>query len=810
MRFAPAIRADCLEVLVGLVEEGGDSAALQRRLLAFADLIERQLELGGLAERAAVLVLADLARQGWEVFLDGGEVWVSAVEGQVGAAERVEEAKGRVRETLRAFRDLQLSDPAVRAFLRAMEQPRVFHGGRVSILDLVDDGHEVAMRLGDASRLPPSERARALESIVRPVIQVAAPDAVCEHTGLGLYDIWRYFRHTWSLEYRPTPGRSLAFLVRNAARPHAPVMGIASIANAALQLKVRDDWIGWSTAEVVSALRAHPEGWSEQRAELLSAARLARAQVRDDDLLRSAGKAQGEELERRLWAIAAAARADRARGLEQRSARIKQGEQVGSLRALPLDGKGGVDWRAASERPLFVAKRAETLANLLFAIRMIEELPEDPRRAAEIVSARKDARRALTVAAREVRKVGLSSRLLDVNVCGAVQPYRDLLVGKLVALAMASREVTQAYRERYRGQPSEIASQLAGRPISREPDICLLTTTSLYGAAASQYNRLKVDVALARGGTSRVHWRDLGLTEGWGTTHFSEPTVAAFRQLVVLVRGRRTVNNQFGEGQSPRLRQVREGLEILGLDPEVYLRHRHSRRVYGLELAPGARDVLRLNRAAASERPPFDAIARAWRERWLDKRAQRADVRRRVAEQGPRSVRAELSAPERGPQMELFSRATISARSVVEWEGMMAEQSNPALIQGLYRSLGACADHHSDATVALLHVATPIDDVIRERAAGRVLFVTGNPGDGKTHVLRRLAPDLKAARVEVCLDATERPNDELIEQIQQALRSRTRGLAIAINEGILVQLLRTAAELPWSAGVRRQLMSPFV
>ena len=145
-----------------------------------------------------------------------------------------------------------------------------------------------------------------------------------------------------------------------------------------------------------------------------------------------------------------------------------------SLHALPKLPSGDVDWERASERDLFKRKRAETLADLLFAERVLEELPKSGKKV-PLCLQKKDAQRAITIAAREIRKVGLSSKLLDVNVCGAAPPYRDLLVGKLVALAMASDEVATEYRRRYFGQVSEIASQVAGAPVSRTPEVSILS-----------------------------------------------------------------------------------------------------------------------------------------------------------------------------------------------------------------------------------------------------------------------------------------------------------------------------------------------
>jgi hypothetical protein len=222
-----------------------------------------------------------------------------------------------------------------------------------------------------------------------------------------------------------------------------------------------------------------------------------------------------------------------------------------------------------------------------------------------------------------------------------VPPYRELLGGKLVALTVASAEVQDLYRARYRRHASEIASKMAGREVIRAPDVCALTTTSLYGVAASQYNRLKLNV---RGptGEALVHWRELGLTEGFGTVHLGQATVEALRDVTVERTGSRRVNNVFGEGTSPRLRQVREGLENLGIATETVLQHSAARIVYGLELFPGALDALLINSSSTEALPTVDSIGAAWRRRWLAKRIENADVLRRVAWQGPDSVRAEL------------------------------------------------------------------------------------------------------------------------------------------------------------------------
>ena len=116
-------------------------------------------------------------------------------------------------------------------------------------------------------------------------------------------------------------------------------------------------------------------------------------------------------------------------------------------------------------------------------------LRDDPSKLRHLMTS-KSGRKAVEVVLSEFRKAGLASQVMDLSICGAVPPYGGLLVGKLVALVMASRELNDAVELRYGGRVSIISSQMAGRPITRDATLKALTTTSLYGIGTSQYNRL--------------------------------------------------------------------------------------------------------------------------------------------------------------------------------------------------------------------------------------------------------------------------------------------------------------------------------
>ncbi len=600
-------------------------------ILAIAGDVQKQLkELAGAlkrehaaADHAFVLLAADLYAQGWSVLSREGGFIASPPVSSVTQGETVQAAKDRARRALLVGRDAQLREPAVREFLEDLQTERNGH----SIADLVDDGADLARNLATIARLSREVRTAELAHLVAPIVQVIGPTDTDATTGIKLADAWRYFRHLWSLEYRPTPGRTLQLIIRNSARPRAPIMAIASLASALPQLTLREDWLGWAPPALLSTLRRDASTWPQHRERLLRVIEAARAEVRTDDLQ---AFLQSDAAEERLLAVAELANAERQAHLEDRR---RTPDGIASLRSLPRTADGSVDWRAASESPLFRRKRAKLLADLLFARRVLHD--------SDVFHEGDAVRRAIMIGLRELRKRGLASRVVDLNVCGAVPPYGAILGGKLAALAVASAEVTDAYRVRYASHTSEIASQLAGRPIVRDASLCAITTTSLYGASASQYNRLRLVVD--RGDRSRtLHWDDLGLTAGFGTVHLSDQTVEALRTLAIATSGTRVVNNLFGEGPSPRLRQVRVGLESLRIQADLILKHNAQRRVYGLLLSARSRDALCNDQPLENDAPPFRDIAAAWSSRWLEPRIERSDALARVAQEGPAFVQRSL------------------------------------------------------------------------------------------------------------------------------------------------------------------------
>jgi hypothetical protein len=584
--------------------------------------------------RAVALLLADLIDQGWEVEADDNSLHMRPPGLRI-VGESIDEAKDRLRRALQTGRDRQLSDPGVQKFLGRMHRVVPRAGVRSSIADVVDNGEQLAASLRPFIGLPAVEAADRLKSVIDPVVELCDEDAKCSATGLRLIDIWRYFRHTWSLEYRSTPGRQMGLLIRNAARPNRPVIGIAMLASPVVRMRVRDDWIGWNPEPFLKRLRSGE--WDCEVALRALVSRLERhiTEIRTDDLVSPDELAfPSERTILRLEQRSAGAAIARQRELE--AAYREAGEANEAVRSQRDSAKlgGDVDWMAASEDPLFVRKRAETLSALLDAKRTFQAL-DWTRGGQALVDAlvqHPNGLRTLSVAMVEMRKAGLSSQVADVSVCGAVAPYNTLLGGKLVALLMASKEVRDAYRTRYAGQVSLISSQMAGRAIYRPAELKLLTTTSLYGNGSSQYNRLRLRASDHPVLDQDIAWQELAKTAGYGTVHLSSTTVRVLREVSERNYGARRINNRFGEGASPRLRQIREAVEALGIDANSVLHHATPRIFYGCELHPGAIDeLIGLYPSTENHGTPASVIASLWRQRWLAKRIQNEQVLASVA-----------------------------------------------------------------------------------------------------------------------------------------------------------------------------------
>jgi hypothetical protein len=577
-------------------------------------------------------VILDLVAQGWKLKVREPKISVypPAFEN-----ETKEAAKEIIRNTHLLGRDIQLNENSVKDFIKAMQRRRLTLSGWHSIYSLMRDGEELAEKLRSVGRLDTqNEKLEVLSKAVSPYLQFAEPDAICEFTGLRLGDIWRYFRHTWVNEYKSIPGRSVMILIRDAAAPNHPVIGIAALGSSVVQHKVRDKWIGWHPEtlvdEIVENPNPHVAKWLLTSVERLIEDIYAKDLIDEKIFTTDDIKKPTEDIIEKLFDESECA-------IKEHRKEPQRTKHNGQKNGKILNDF----WEKESQTFLYRSKRCKQLAKLFNIRRTFQESGFSRSNQKELrpIFQSSKMKAAIQQLVRMIKAEHVGVDMLDITVCGAIAPYNSLLGGKLVCMLLCSPEVTQYYAKRYANQISIIASAMKGEPVVRKPNLVLLCTTSLYGVGSSQYNRVKIPLKeIGMDSDESIVYKDLGHSFGFGTYHFSRTTIQLGSNLNSRKKDGRHVNSIFGEGVNPLMRKIRESLDFVGLNSDGLLQHGNKRVTYGIELATNFREVL-LGRKSKPEylipqRKPTQQtvrIADFWRRRWLLQRINRPEILEEVS-----------------------------------------------------------------------------------------------------------------------------------------------------------------------------------
>ena len=199
---------------------------------------------------------------------------------------------------------------------------------------------------------------------------------------------------------------------------------------------------------------------------------------------------------------------------------------------------------------------------------------------------------------------------MDAYVLGALPPYNYLLGGKLLSYLIASSELINLYKKKYKDKTTIISNRKAN-------DIACIFTTSLYGKS-SQYNRITYnDITL---------YELIGYTKGYGTLHLTDETFSAMVEF--LKENNILISNKFGYGPSWRMRVIRSVANILGFDSYFLLRHSFKRAIYltplawnYLEFLKGKDKKLKYYKFSSKD------LTKYWRNRWHLKRKDNLDIK---------------------------------------------------------------------------------------------------------------------------------------------------------------------------------------
>ena len=731
--------------------------------------------------RAVWMLFRDLTRASWKACYRDGVLYMSLP--SLNGADIHDGSSPEVKKLLRSWMSDSRHERLVSYtdFIQRMEKK---NASGHSIDELIADGDELCHRL----RLAKDGKISANEA-VKPYLQLVTENDRDEFTGLKVSEIWRYFRLTWSTPAETTPGRTMQYLIRDAAHPMHAVMGIASLENCAVQITCRDDYIGWNQKAFIDKLSGLTT--KEVKAEfkrLLQYIDVGISGIDYSALCTDATVKQPteEDIQNLL---------DYASSAEQRRQELLKEQLEGGLDEDEKSELGSIS--KETEDALYNRKRAEQLGRLLMAKKALLDI-YNSKSFADIwqdfcnSEAGNSAIRSALVA-QKTQHIG--SSLMELNVCGAIPPYNEILGGKLVALLATSPQVIRDYKERYSDKASMIASRLKGEDVFRPADLVYVGTTSLYYVGSSQYNRLKIPGDIF-GSDFDIIWKKLGMTIGFGTMHISKATTLSLTEATS--DGFNRINHVFGEGASPKMRlltmAIRELLESTNEDSKDFSKHAMSRIVYGACLARNTTDYL-MGKAKKPEyytdlkkyKEGTQRIIDYWTERWLTSRLNFEPIYDRISS---------------------FDKQTLMVGNQInedeEWkfERLKEVQQMPSsddkkeglrFIRDFYRGTSAYADHIDAALLSGIHLTTKLDKAIIEAVdKGKDIVLTGNPGDGKTHIIRMLRNELESLSTPAVieLDASTLSEDEIYERWKNARENKTP-FVIAINAAVLYSVYKS-------------------
>jgi hypothetical protein len=130
-------------------------------------------------------------------------------------------------------------------------------------------------------------------------------------------------------------------------------------------------------------------------------------------------------------------------------------------------------------------------------------------------------------------------------------------------------------------------------------------------------------------------------------------------------------------------------------------------------------------------------------------------------------------------------------------------------LSGFYNRHSCYADRLTADELEMIHVPTSVEAPLKKWIKSKTdLVITGNPGDGKTFLLRRLATEIAKVNGDQILDATaEKDYSSIVSGWQKARRAK-RPFFLAINHGPLNRMLQLhASGNPILKEVQRQLSS---
>ena len=112
-------------------------------------------------------------------------------------------------------------------------------------------------------------------------------------------------------------------------------------------------------------------------------------------------------------------------------------------------------------------------------------------------------------------------------------------------------------------------------------------------------------------------------------------------------------------------------------------------------------------------------------------------------------------------------------------------------IKKLYNGKNCYSDHMSAEELKLLHITSNVERLIKEMLSkGKIIFLTGNPGDGKTFVIKAIEATIQEYDAYVEKDMNNITGYDAIVSDIIACYEDHRPAIIAVNEYPFMQLCK--------------------
>ena len=117
--------------------------------------------------------------------------------------------------------------------------------------------------------------------------------------------------------------------------------------------------------------------------------------------------------------------------------------------------------------------------------------------------------------------------------------------------------------------------------------------------------------------------------------------------------------------------------------------------------------------------------------------------------------------------------------------------SNLDFIRKLYNGKNCYSDHMTNEELQVLHVHSKVEDIILEmQKQNKIVFLTGNPGDGKTFLIRAIEPQLDGLNVYIETDLNKiKDYQEIAKKVITCYESGKPAI-IAVNEYPFIRLCK--------------------